>query len=177
MQNKLSKTDLYCPAEDTIFFANYIQNEKGKNALDIGTGSGYLARVLLSNFELVVAADIDYYAMKKAHSVIENCICCNAADALSKEFDLIICNMPYLPSDEITDNTTDGLTEGVVIPFEIIKSARNLIKKGGKIVFLTSSLANYKELLKRGESLGFHVKIVATKKIFFEELILIEAKR
>jgi len=177
LQNKLTKTDLYSPAEDTIFFANYIQHEKGNYALDIGTGSGYLARVLLPNFELVVVTDINYGAVKKAHSVIENCICCNAADALCKEFDLIICNMPYLPSDKIIDNATDGLYEGVMIPFEIIKSARNLIKKGGKMVFLTSSLANYKELLKRSESLGFNVKIVATKKMFFEELILVEAKK
>ncbi len=177
MQNKLIKTEHYSPAEDTIFFANHIQNEKGSNALDIGTGSGYLATVLLPNFELVVATDINYSAVKKAHSVIENCICCNAADALRKEFDLIICNMPYLPSDDITDSAIDGLDEGVVIPFEIIKSARNLIKKGGKMVFLTSSLANYKELLKRSESLGFHVKIVATKKMFFEELIIVEAKK
>ena len=177
MQNKLTKTDLYSTAEDTIFFATYIQNEKGKNALDIGTGSGYLARVLLPNFELVVATDISFCAVKKAHSVIDNCICCNAADALRQEFDLIICNMPYLPSDEILDNTTDGLDEGVIIPFEIIKSARHLIKEGGKMIFLTSSLANYRELLKLTESLRFHVKIVATKKLFFEELILVEAKK
>ena len=177
MQNKLTKTDLYSPAEDTLFLANYIQHEKGNYALDIGTGSGYLARVLLPNFELVVATDINYGAAKKAHHIIENCICCNAADALCKEFDLIICNMPYLPSDEITDNATDGLGEGVVIPFEIIKSSRNLIKKGGKMVFLTSSLANHKELLRQSESLGFHVNIVATKKTFFEELILVEAKK
>ena len=177
MQNKLTKTEHYSPAEDTIFFANYIQNEKGNHALDIGTGSGYLARVLLPNFELVVVTDINYDAVKKTHLIIENCICCNAADALRKEFDLIICNMPYLPSDEIIDNATDGLDEGVVIPLEIIKSASNLIKKGGKIVFLTSSLANYKKLLKQSESLGFHMKIVATKKMFFEELILVEARK
>ena len=177
MQNKLTKTEHYSPAEDTIFFANYIQHEKGNHALDIGTGSGYLARVLLPNFELVVVTDINYDAVKKAHHIIENCVCCNAADALCKEFDLIICNMPYLPSDEIIDNATDGLDEGVLIPLEIIKSASNLIKKGGKLVFLTSSLANYKKLLKQSESLGFHTKIVATKKMFFEELILVEARK
>jgi release factor glutamine methyltransferase len=177
LQSKLTKTDLYSPAEDTIFFANYIQNEKGKDALDIGTGSGYLARVLSSNFELVVATDISFSAVKEANSKIKNCVCCNAADALCKEFDLVICNMPYLPSAEITDSAVDGLDEGVIIPFEIIKSARNLIKKDGKMIFLTSSLANYKELLKQCESLELHVKIVATKKIFFEELILVEAKK
>ena len=177
MQNKLSETKYYLPAEDTVFFANHIQNEKGKYALDIGTGSGYLAKVLLSNFEVVIATDISYDATKKAHSVIENCICCNSADALSAEFDLVICNMPYLPSDKIIDNAVDGLQEGLVIPLQIIQSSKNLIRKGGKMIFLTSSLANYKELLKQTELLGFQVTILATKKMFFEELVLVEAKK
>jgi release factor glutamine methyltransferase len=175
LQNRLAKTEHYSPAEDTIFFANYIEREKGNNALDIGTGSGYLAKVLLPNFNLVVATDISFDSIKKAHTVIDNCVCCNAADALCIDFDLIICNMPYLPSDEITDVAVDGLNEGVKVPLEIIKAARGVLKEKGKMIFLTSSLANYEKLSTLTESLGFHVKIVATKKMFFEELILIEA--
>jgi release factor glutamine methyltransferase len=177
LQNKLTKNEYYSPAEDTLFFADQIQNEKGKYALDIGTGSGYLAQVLLPNFELVVATDTNFGAMTKAHSVIDNCICCNSADALVAEFDLVICNLPYLPSNEIIDNTVDGLHEGVVIPLKIIKSAKNIIKRGGRLLFLTSSLANYRELIKQTELLGLHTKIVATKKLFFEELILVKATK
>ena len=177
MQNKLTKTEYYSPAEDTIFFANYIQHEKGNNALDIGTGSGYLAKVLLPNFKLVVATDINYDSIKKAHMITDNCVCCNAADALGVDFDLIVCNMPYLPSDEIVDVAVDGLQEGLEVPLQIIKSAKSVLKKNGKIIFLTSSLANYKRLLEETESLGFRVRIIATKKLFFEELVLIEAKK
>lgn len=175
MQNKLTKTEHYSPAEDTIFFANYIEHEKGNNALDIGTGSGYLAKVLIQNFDLVVATDINYDSIKKAHIVIDNCVCCNAADALGVDFDLVICNMPYLPSDEIVDVTVDGLHEGLEVPLRIIKAAKDVLKKNGKLIFLTSSLANYKKLLELTESLEFQIKIVATKKMFFEELILVEA--
>jgi len=175
LQNKLTKTEQYSPAEDTIFFANYIAHEKGNNALDIGTGSGYLAKVLLPNFNLVVATDINYDSIKKAHIVIDNCICCNAADALGIDFDLVICNMPYLPSDEIVDGTVDGLHEGLEVPLQIIKSSKNDLKKNGRMIFLTSSLANYEKLLKLTISLGFQVKIIVTKKMFFEELILVEA--
>ena len=177
MQNKLTKNEYYVPAEDTLFFANQIQNEKGEYALDIGTGSGYLAQVLLPNFELVVATDISFGAITKAQSIIDNCICCNSADALIAEFDLVVCNLPYLPSNEIMDSTVDGLHEGVVIPLKIIKSAKNIIKRGGRLLFLTSSLANYKELIKQTESLGLHTEIVATKKLFFEELILVKATK
>ncbi|HSB57731.1 MAG TPA: HemK2/MTQ2 family protein methyltransferase [Nitrosopumilaceae archaeon] len=175
MQNKLTKTEQYLPAEDTIFFANYIAHEKGTNALDIGTGSGYLAKVLLPNFDLVVATDISYDSIRKAHQDIENCICCNAAEAVGIDFDLVICNMPYLPSEEIVDETVDGLHEGLDVPLQIIKSAKNVLKRNGKMIFLTSSLANYEKLIDLTNSLGFQVKIVATKKLFFEELILVEA--
>ena len=175
MQNKSIKTEYYSPAEDTLFFANHIQNEKGKSALDIGTGSGYLANVLLPNFEVVVATDISFDAAKKAHNLIQNCICCNSADSIIMKFDLVICNMPYLPSEEMTDPTVDGLGEGLVIPLQIIKSAKNVIKKGGKMIYLTSSLANHKKLLEETMHLGFDPKIMATRKMFFEELILVEA--
>jgi release factor glutamine methyltransferase len=175
LQNKSIKTEYYLPAEDTLFFANHIQNEKGGSALDIGTGSGYLANVLLPNFEVVIATDISFDATKKSHNLIQNCICCNSADPLTMKFDLVICNMPYLPSKEITDPTVDGLDEGLIVPLQIIKSAKNVIKKGGKMIYLTSSLANHKKLLEETRHLGFHVNIMATKKIFFEELILVEA--
>jgi release factor glutamine methyltransferase len=175
LQNKSIKTKYYLPAEDTLFFADHIQNEKGKSALDIGTGSGYLANVLLPNFEVVVATDIIFDATKKAHNLIQNCICCTSADPLAIKFDLVICNMPYLPSEEIIDSTVDGLDEGLIVPLQIIKSAKNVIKKGGKMMYLISSLANHKKLLEETESLGFYTKIFATKKMFFEELIIVEA--
>ncbi len=175
MQNKSIKTEYYLPAEDTIFFANCIKNEKGKYALDIGTGSGYLANVLSSNFEVVVATDINFESTKKAYQLIENCVCCNCADPFTIKFDLIVCNLPYLPSEEIIDPAVDGLKEGLTVPIQIIKSAKNTMIQNGKLLYLTSFLANYKKLMEETEYLGFSTKIIATKKIFFEELILVQS--
>lgn len=171
---KESQNNYYIPAEDSIFLANYLENQKGRSALDIGTGSGILAKVLSKNFELVVATDLNIFALKKAHEIIDNCICCNAADALQSGFDLIVCNLPYLPSEELLDRTVDGLQDGVEIPSMVIKSASQRIGKNGKMIFLTSSHANYDLLIKLCTSLGFDTKIVAKKKLFYEELILVE---
>ena len=52
------KNDEYPPSEDTFFIANNIENEKGDYALDIGSGSGYLTKLLCKNFSLVVGTDI-----------------------------------------------------------------------------------------------------------------------
>jgi len=106
---------------------------------------------------------------------LENSVCTRGADSFRKIFDLVVCNLPYLPSEKISDKTIDGGKEGVEIPLQIIKSVKNCIKSGGKLLFLTSSLANYKKLLEKTKKLGFDVRIISKKKLFFEELILIEA--
>ena len=175
MQKKFS--DYYQPAEDTFFLADNIQSEKGYAALDVGTGSGFLANVLSNNFELVVATDTSLDALEHARKSVKNCICCNSADALHCTFDLVVCNLPYLPSSQVVDPAVDGLEEGLGVTTDIIKSASNVVGKNGKLVYLTSSLANYEELMRRTESLGFSAKIVSKKKLFFEELILVECAK
>ncbi len=177
MQKKFSNNEPYAPAEDTYFLEDNLVNEKGKYALDIGTGSGYLTRTLSKNFSEVIATDIDFDSLINQNKKIKNCICCDAADALNCKFDLIVCNMPYLQSDEISDRRVDGGKEGVEVPLKIIKSAVKCLDENGKILFITSSLSNYKKLIEKIQILGFDVSIVSRKKLFFEELILVEARK
>ena len=165
----------YEPAEDTFFLADHIQNERGQSALEIGTGSGYLTKILEKNFELVVATDIDHTTISTQDEKIQNGICCVSADALGAQFDLVVCNLPYLPSEKITDRTVDGGKEGLEIPIQIIKSAKYRLKPGAKMLYLTSSLANYTKLMRQTELMGFDVKVLAKKKLFFEELIIVQA--
>ena len=172
MQNN---SNTYEPAEDTFFLEDYIKNQKGQCALEIGTGSGYLTKILEKNFDFVVGTDIDFSAISRQTAKIQNGICCTGADALTKQFDFIVCNLPYLPSDGIKDRTVDGGKEGLEIPVQIIKSAKYRLKSGGKMLYLTSTLANYKKLLEQTELLGFDVKILAKKKLFFEELLVVQA--
>lgn len=176
MQNK-SLRDTYIPSDDTFFFAECITNEKGDAALEIGTGSGYLGKILQEKFSLVVGTDISHSALKSQNYKIQNSICCKGADALKKEFDLVICNLPYLPSETIQDITTDGGPQGLVVPLEIINSVMPCVRPGGKLLFLTSSLANYQTLIEKTKSLGFSVMILAKKPLFFEELIMVQATK
>lgn len=169
--------DSYAPAEDTFFLADYIKNEKGNTALEIGTGSGYLSRILEKNFEFVISTDIDFKSLMTQSQKIQNGICCAGADALGAKFDLIVCNLPYLPSEKIIDRTVDGGLEGLEVPLGIIKSANSCLKPGGRILYLTSSLANYEKLIQNTKSMGFAAKVLAKKKLFFEELIIVQATK
>jgi len=175
LQKKLLKNDEYTPAEDTYFLADHIKNEKGNSALDIGIGSGYLTKLLQESFSFVVGTDINYNVLKDQTYKTQNIVCCSGAEALSHQFDLIICNLPYLATDEILDVATDGGKEGLEIPAKIIRTVYFCLKPGRKFLFVTSSLSNYEKLIEFTKQQGFDVKILAKKKLFFEELIIIEA--
>ncbi len=177
MHKKLSETESYTPAEDTFFLADYIKNEKGESALDVGTGSGYLAAILEKSFSLVVGTDLLFNVLKKQEYFTANNVCCNGADAINQQFDLVICNMPYLNTDEVLDVKTDGGKDGLEIPIKIIDSTKSRIKPGGKFIYVTSSLSNFKKLIACTKLDGFNVSILAKKKLFFEELILVKAVR
>ena len=175
MQTKSLKNDEYPPSEDTFFIANNIENEKGNYALDVGSGSGYLTKLLCENFSLVVGTDINYDVLQNQTSYkTKNLICCNGSDALKIKFDFIVCNLPYLATDEIIDIATDGGADGFEIPKKIFDSVINNLAENGKFIFVTSSLSNYQKLIEYVQKLGLKTRIMAKKKLFFEELILVE---
>ena len=174
LQKRLAESNPYLPAEDTFFLADHIESEKGDTALDVGTGSGFLAKILSCSFRLVIGTDININSLRQQSTPIRNRICCNAADVFSKKFDLIICNLPYLATDEIIDPATDGGADGFEIPSQIIKSALLCLSKSGKFIFVTSSLSNYQKLIDMVNSEGFSAIILARKKLFFEDLILVQ---
>ena len=177
MHKKLSEVEPYPPSEDTFFLADHIKNESGESALDIGTGSGYLASILEKSFSLVIGTDLIFNVLRKRVYFTTNNVCCNGADAINQQFDLIVCNMPYLNTDEVSDVRTDGGNDGLEIPIKIIDSAKSRIKPGGKFIYVTSSLSDFKKLISYTKLAGFDVSILAKKKLFFEELILIQAIR
>ena len=174
MQKKSLKNDEYPPSEDTFFIVDNIENETGKYALDIGSGSGYLTKLLSENFSFVVGTDINFDVLKTQTYKTENLVCCNGSDALKIKFDFVVCNLPYLATNEIIDIATDGGEDGFEIPKKIFDSVIENISDKGKFVFVTSSLSNYEKLIKYAQKLGLKTSIIARKKLFFEELILVE---
>jgi release factor glutamine methyltransferase len=169
------KNEEYPPSEDTFFMVDNIENEKGNFALDVGSGSGYLTKLLSENFSFVVGTDINFNVLKDQTYKTENIVCCNGSDALRVKFDFIVCNLPYLATDEILDVATDGGKDGFEIPKKILDSVIGNMAENGKFVFVTSSLSDYQKLIEYAQKLSLKTRIIAKKKLFFEELILVEA--
>ena len=88
-----------------------------------------------------------------------------------------MCIRDSLSTDEVIDVSTDGGKEGLEIPMKIINSVKSQLIPGGKFVYVTSSLSNFKKLIDYTKLQGFKVSVIAKKKLFFEELILVEATR
>jgi release factor glutamine methyltransferase len=132
---------------------------------------------LSENFTFVVGTDINFSVLKNQTYPTQNLICCNGSDALNLEFDLVVCNLPYLVTDEVLDVATDGGIDGFEIPKKIFDSVQKNIKIGGKFLFVTTSLSNYQKLMDYAQKLCLEPRILAKKKLFFEELILVEAIR
>jgi release factor glutamine methyltransferase len=177
LQTKFLKNEEYPPSEDTFFIVDNIENEKGNFALDVGSGSGYLTKLLSKNFSFVIGTDINFNVLKNQTYKTKNIVCCNGSDALKIKFDFIVCNLPYLATDTIIDIATDGGEEGFEIPKKIFDSVINNMAENGKFIFITSSLSNYQKLIEYAQKLGLKTRIMAKKKLFFEELILVETIR
>ena len=124
---------------------------------------------------MVIGTDINYKVLKHQTYKTKNILCCSGSDALNLKFDFVVCNLPYLATEEIIDIATDGGAEGFEIPKKIFDSVVPLIKENGKFVFVTSSLSNYEKLINYAQKLGLKTEIIAKKKLFFEELILVKA--
>lgn len=152
-----------------------MRGESGASALDIGTGSGYLAKALGRSFDTVVATEISFDVLRHQTYPVPNRICCSGADALHSEFDLVVCNLPYLATDGIVDAATDGGSGGLEVPKKIIDSAVRHIRKGGKMLYVTSSLSDYEALISHTASHGLTVRVLARKRLFFEDIIVVQA--
>lgn len=176
MSGSQRESDEYAPAEDTFLLADAVESESGGAALDVGTGSGYLARQLSGRFRTVVATDVNLSVLKNQTYPAPARVCCHGASALRGPFDLAVCNPPYLATDGVSDPATDGGPGGVPVPGSIIRTVAPLLRPGGKLFFVSSSLSDYGSLISLCSRLGMEASVARRKRLFFEELVVVEAR-
>jgi len=182
--NKRINSETYRAAEDSFLLADALEGQHYDNAVEIGVGEGFVTTALARNCKNVVGTDIDINAMKKTRERLlrggltekVNLILCDGASPLFGKFDSCVFNPPYLPSD-VDDIAVAGGKEGIETTTKWFDQCIQLLKPDGSIIFVASSLSNLSSLLKHVQKKGFHANILARKKFFFEEIILMQAKR
>jgi release factor glutamine methyltransferase len=169
---------IYQPSDDSYFFTNFLKKHlkkfKPKSYLDMGTGSGILTETTSKFIDKknILAVDINPSAVKLLKQKGFNAIKSNLFKKIKDKFDLITFNAPYLPLDkrEPKDSqlATTGGKKGDEITVKFLKQAKKHLNKNGKIFLLISSLTPINKIKK------FNPKIVARKKQFFEQLLILE---
>ena len=188
--------DVYPPSEDSYLALSMLKqlmegefrNRKGLRVLDLGTGTGILGinLALYANVEYVVLSDISESAVRNANlnaknnssalHTIPHIIQSDLFSEIAGRFDLIIFNPPYLPeSGEIADRKIAIQMEsgpgGNETIRRFLKTAPEHLAPGGKIITVSSSLADSKELHEIISALGLEMEKAEKLHIFFEDII------
>jgi release factor glutamine methyltransferase len=179
--------NVYEPAEDTFILLENLRVERSDRVLEIGTGTGIIATKASTNSRMVVATDINPYAIECA---TKNIIANKSFNieirkgnlfepVKGEKFDLILFNTPYLPTDDkekINDELNaawDGGVDGRMLIDRFIEGLPHYFNQGGIVQMVQSSLSDVNMTLKKLENLGFKVSVTARKKVFFEEIAVI----
>jgi release factor glutamine methyltransferase len=173
---------MYLPSEDSLLFSNFLEghllkeHRRDMQILDMGSGTGILAEVCSKFIQKknILCVDIQDDCLvslrKKGFNTIQSDLFEKIPAA--NRFDLIIFNAPYLPEDKNEERhsqlETTGGKRGDEVSLKFLREAKNFLKKGGKILLLVSSITPFDKIKK------FKPEIVARKKIWFEELLLLQ---
>ncbi len=184
---------VYEPSEDTFLLMDsleYLNIKPTDNILEIGTGTGIIALHAAKHAKQVTATDINPYALKcaKKNANLNNInnieiIKSNLFANISKKYNIILFNPPYLPqeksetSGDIIDCAWNGGESGRETTDKFLNLAPLYLKETGQILILDSSKSKYKKTLDTLKKKGFTVKIVKHTNLFFEELVVIHARK
>lgn len=174
---------IYEPLEDSYFFAEFlekyiseIKDNENLRYLDVGTGSGILLESA-SKFikkKNIYSCDINQESVDYVRKKGFKCVRSDLFSNIKGKFDIITFNAPYLPEDknEPKDSkiSTTGGKRGDEISVKFLREAKKRLKKEGRVLLLISSLTPIERIKK------FNPKIVAKKRVFMEDLFILEFK-
>ncbi len=161
----IDTSQIYFPAEDTFLLKQAALREvrPSDRVLEVGTGSGEVAKAVMTVAPQTIATEINPYAAAYAAEQGVNVVRGNLLDPVSGTFDLILFNAPYLPTrpDERIEDwlefALDGGETGRKIISWFLPAAAEHLSPFGRILLLISSetgLAETLELLKPLKLIG-----------------------
>jgi len=184
------KAQIYAPAEDTFLLADVLRKEQigNKAVLEIGCGSGFLTKLMAEKKAIVTAVDINPAAVEATKKLLSEekldgqVFQSDLFSNVAGKFDIIVFNPPYLPEsedDEIAgkDVRYSGGKSGREIIEKFIRQSGKHLKSDGKVLLLVSSVTGEQDVISEFIRNGFIVHAIASKKIDWEELIVLEAMR
>lgn len=114
----------------------------GRAAVDLGTGTGYLAAALASRYDFTVATDLSpstaavaavNLALRPGSGRTGVCVADGAAGLRSEAFDLVVANPPWVPAGSTL--SSDGGPTGFELPRRFLVEGASLLAPGGIALF------------------------------------------
>ena len=177
---------VYEPAEDTFLLARNLKIKEGDIALDVGTGTGIIALLMARKARFVLGVDVNPIAVElaKENAKINGITnvqfkLSNLFENVTGKFDIITFNAPYLPGEpeEPIDLALVGGKTGREVLDSFLEQFDNYLHEKGVVQIVQSSITGIEETLRKLESKGFTTEITAKERYFFEEIVVISAKR
>jgi len=177
----LSESLIYEPREDSelLLQASLLEVREDDLVLEIGAGSGYVAKRLVGKCKLVITTDISPYAVKVLHESGLNVIRTDIARGLKRIFTLVLFNPPYLEIEEKLkksfweDVTINGGKHGIEVISKFLDDLEDVMVEGGRAILIASSL-NEPYIFQEIEKRGLSFEIVRVANLFFEKLYAIK---
>lgn len=182
---------VYPPSEDSELLAQSLRIPAEAVVLDLGCGSGIQGiTAAQQGADEVWCVDINPNAIKCAKKNIgQNLTRAQAKHTkfifkksdlfsdISKKlrFNVIVFNPPYVPSETVQWNDTDGGKKGRETLDRFLDSFENFLAPKGTVYFLQSTLNGILITQKKLQKIGFVPEIIGRQKLFFEELLVFKA--
>ena len=177
---------MYEVSEDSYLLRNTLRDQgvSGGTAIDVGTGSGVITRVLAERFEKVIGVDIDEEAVAYCQDRFDDTenVTVKHSDRFSditcENVDIITCNPPYLPSTagEGNDLAIDGGESGVEYTVAFLDEAKDYLDPSGTVYFVASDKADLERLHTYLDKSPYDYDRVSDTRYFFETLYVYKAR-
>ena len=174
--------DVYQPAEDSHLLATAAREAvgPGERALDVGTGSGYVAEALADAGANVVASDLNPGACEQARDRGIDAVRGDLVTPFRDDaFDLVTFNPPYLPTpperewDDWMERALSGGADGRAVVDPFLDGVGRVLAPAGRVLLLVSSLTDVAAVRAFARERGFRGDVVAEEKHPYDRLVVL----
>ena len=176
-------SQVYPVHEDTrlLLGAALAEAKLSDRVLELGTGSGYIARHLAGKVTLVAATDVNPHACRAAVSSGVGVARADLTAGIRGQFDLVLFNPPYLPTepeerlDDWMEKALDGGKTGREVIARLLPDLPRVLVPGGRVLLVVSELTGVDEVIRLFGAAGWRAGIVREERAEGERLVVVRA--